>query len=589
VKRDRRIFQAGLFYFCIFILFIGRLVYIQLIGTESFSDRNVNLIQASIDQRTQSFVLNEGRGQLLGRDGELLMSSYHYGLVLFPFLKHSDWPVKEIASIIGVDKIELNNAVNRAEKPFEFEPSRSLVITKEQMKAVKELGVPGVYVQPIQSKNVAPFARHFIGAIGENPKLIKERYPEKLEKGIISDKTKIGIMGIQEAFDPFLLSRGESKFVYHTERSGAPLFGLDVKYAAPANPYYPIKVKTTLDRNMQQVVEEAVQEAELEQGGAILLDAENSNLLAMASRPLFDPDQPYKQGGKNHTILPQIPGSVFKIVTAAAAIEKNKIEPGRHFNCDLKLQGEGGAKRELGKLTFEQSFVQSCNFTFGKLSNELIENDRDFLETYAKKLGLTETAGWSGSVYHIDSLEHFPNELEGKVWRDESYKNEQKSVAQTAIGQLNVRVSPLEVANMIATIARGGEKLSVRAATEVIYENGIELVSFPKQVIESEAISPYTAMTLRKLLRDVVKSPEGTGHRMLSDLPYPVAGKSGTAETGDSKITPSNQWFAGYFPADNPKYVLVVVDLDRQDGEMKTYHIYQQIVKELYESDTANH
>jgi cell division protein FtsI/penicillin-binding protein 2 len=242
------------------------------------------------------------------------------------------------------------------------------------------------------------------------------------------------------------------------------------------------------------------------------------------------------------------------------------------------LYGNRGAYRQLGQLTFAESFAQSCNHTFGELANELIQSDRDYLETFAKRLGFVGPVGWHGSVYHIESLSHFPDEIPGTVWKNDSYKNNPKSVAQTAIGQLNVRISPLAVADVMATIARGGKKLAVRAATTVEYQNGASLASFPKQKLDGGTITPYTAMMVQKLLRKVVESPEGTGHS-LAGLPYTVAGKSGTAQTGGKT---DNQWFAGYFPATAPKYVLVTVDLDHRSDERKAYEIFAEIAKQLY-------
>ncbi|HEX7063783.1 MAG TPA: penicillin-binding protein 2 [Bacillales bacterium] len=580
--KRRRMLHVGLFYLCGFFLLIARLSYIQLIATESFSDANVNLIKASIQQRTESFTLNNGRGHLLGRDGHLLRGNEHPALILFPFLKRTHWESDKVADIIGVDAEELEEAVYQAQVPFAFPAD----LTTKQMKAIQQLQIPGVYAEPVEADSFDPFAEHVLGMIAQNPELVKERYPEKLEEGILSKDTRVGISGLEEAFDPFLVSRGPSKLVYHTEANGAPLFGLEVKYSGNASPYYPLNVRTTLDKQIQQIVQEAVKDAGLQKGGAVLLEADSSKLLAMVSRPLFDPHHPYAGGAKNYMILPQIPGSVFKMVTAAAAIEKNEVDPNRLFNCNKTLYGESGAHRQLGMLTFTESFAQSCNHAFGQMANELIQKDRDYIETFAKRLGLIGPVGWSGSVYHIESLSHFPNEIKGSIWADDSYKNVPKSVAQTAIGQLNVRVSPLAIANAVATIARGGEKLSVRAATAIEYDNGVKLVSFPDKPLGGETISPYTAMKMQELFRKVVELPEGTGRRLAS-LPYEVAGKSGTAQTGsDADGQPvDNQWFAGYFPADDPKYVLVVVDLARHAGEMKTYQIYQQIVKKLFQLD----
>lgn len=573
----RRIFRIGLLYFCVFMLLMARLAYIQLIGTESFSKEHINLIKAAVSQRTQKFVLNDGRGRLLSSDDSPLRDDDGLAVVLFPFLRHTDWPSGKIADILDIDQEKLEQAVNEAKEPFRLTVS----LSKQQIDQIERLRVPGIYAGPVQSGVFDPFAGHILGIARENPKLVRKRYPEMFKKGNLTVNTKVGINGLEEAFDPFLISKGPSEIVYHTEANGDPLFGLEMRYSGSGNPYYPLNIRTTIDKKIQQIAEKAVDEAGLKKGGIVLLDAANSNLLAMVSRPQFDPRSPYGAGAKNYMILPQVPGSVFKIVTAAAAIEKNAVTPDRRFNCNQTLYGDGREDRQLGMLTFAESFAQSCNHTFGEVANELIKSDPDTLETFAKRLGFVGPVGWHGPVYHIESLSHFPNETPGTVWKNDSYKNNSKSVAQTAIGQLNVRISPLAMAAAIATIARGGKKFAVRTATAVEYQNGASLTSFPKQQFAGGTITPYAAMKLQKLLREVVKSTKGTGHS-LADLPYTVAGKSGTAQTGGKT---DNQWFAGYFPATDPKYVLVAVDLDRRSGEMKTYEIYRTIVKKLYRYD----
>lgn len=577
--KTKRIFIVGLI--CLFMYFalIARLAYIQLIGTESFSGRKINLIRASIDQRMEKVVLDDGRGKLLDRNGKPLRRSVTPGIILFPFLKEEDWPSRQLARILGTNPAKLRKAVNSSISPFVF--LRNL--SKHQVKLIRKLHIPGVYAGPVQSKTRDSFAQHLIGFVAENPKLIRQRYPDALRTHQLKLGTKIGVSGLEEAFDPFLISGTPEELVSYSAANGKPMFGHRLRYKGAENPFYPLNVRTTLDTNMQRIVERAVDQAGVVKGGAVLLDAENSNLLAMVSRPLYDSNAPYRYGGKNYMILPQIPGSVFKVVTAAAAIEKNSVDPDRLYDCNRTLYGKKGASRQLGKLSFLQSFAQSCNRTFALTATELIKEDRQYIENYADKLGLIGPVGWTGKVDNQFHIRQFPNEEAGSIWENRSYKNNTKSVAQTAIGQLSVRISPLAVANEMATIARGGTKLEVRAATEVDYANGVKMTDFPARKLGGGKISRFTAMQLQKYLSKVVDSPKGTGHR-LSHLPYDVAGKSGTAETGNHT---DNHWFAGYFPASHPRYVLAVVDLDSRSGSKKTYEVYKQVVKGLYNLDTS--
>ena len=139
---------------------------------------------------------------------------------------------------------------------------------------------------------------------------------------------------------------------------------------------------------------------------------------------------------------------------------------------------------------------------------------------------------------------------------------------------------------MMATIARGGTKESVRVVSDIQYKNGTTLYSFDRQELDGEKISPYTASRLQKLLREVVTNEKGTG-RWFQDLPFEVAGKSGTAETGVLKEGKQlhNKWFAGYFPFDNPKYALVTVNLDVYSDEGGVNQLFAEVVKGVYEKE----
>ena len=137
---------------------------------------------------------------------------------------------------------------------------------------------------------------------------------------------------------------------------------------------------------------------------------------------------------------------------------------------------------------------------------------------------------------------------------------------------------------MMATIARGGKKEMVKAVAKIEFNNGTTVVDFPSQSIDSENISPYTAMKLQKLLRGVVTEPKGTGSS-LQNLAYEVAGKSGTAQTNiaEGKL---NKWFAGYFPYKEPKYALVTVSLDTTENSSSMNALFSDIVEMLYGMNT---
>lgn len=563
---------------------IARLIQLQLVSTESFSKGKINLIEASVSQRTQEIVIDQGRGRFIDRHSNALTHEYYPSLVLFPFLKNIEWSVDKVSDIIHVPSSDIIHAIRDAKEPIIFGNERPLELTETQMNQINDLEIPGVFAVYRQYAVEGEIAEHLLGIIRENKDLLHERYPEK---SFLSSRTQLGITGLQATFDEFLLPEGEAKLLYHVAGDGNPLFGIDVKYTAPANPFYPVAIKTTIDKDMQELAEKIVAKHQLEKGGLVLLDVKTSDVLAMVSTPVINKSNPFADGSAhNQMLLPHFPGSVFKIVTAAAAIERNFDLQDRTFNCDLDLYGGNEAQYKLGTLNFKQSFAKSCNYTFSTLAQELLTVDPNIIENYAGKLGLIDRVGWHGDVFRLEDFRQLSNEYVGKVWGDEKDKKVAKAIAQISIGQKDVKVTPISIANMMATIARGGEKKQVRAVSDVLYKNGSTLFSFPEQKVTGDRIAPYTIMKLQELLGAVVTS--GTGTKFQS-LPYRVAGKSGTAETGKERNEQRlvNKWFAGYFPINEPKYALVVVDLEQIGANSPTNEIYYEMVEGLYKLDLA--
>lgn len=561
-------------------LLIGRLVQIQLISTESFSNHNVNLIEESVHQRTQEMVVDDGRGKFIDRNGQSLTSVTNNRLVLFPFLNEMQWPMQQVSTITGISTVEMVTKLKDKKSPVAVGDH----LTIDQLKQVNELKIPGVFGVPLKDERPVPIAEHVIGLVRQSQEKIVAQYEDKLKSGELKVTTPIGITGMQKTFDEFLLPQQESKLLYHVDRFGGPMFGIDVKYTGDANPFYPVNVKTTLDLTIQEKVEELLEKYNLKEGGVVLLDIEKSNILAMASRPNINQTHPYEEKNKglyNRMLMPQVPGSVFKTVTAAAAVEEGILTPNMTFNCNQSIYDESLENdHQKGMLSFEESFAQSCNKTFAQLAKQMSEKKPDSLDQYARKLGVTDPVGWSGDVFHFD---HFTQLQEGKgtVWKKDANKRVPNAISQTAIGQLDVKLTPLAVANMMATIARGGEKRQVKVVDEIQYKNNTSLYTFKNKKLSGESIKKPTVKELQKLLSQVVQSEDGTGRRF-QDLPYSVAGKSGTAEI-DVENEIVNKWFAGYFPADKPKYALVVVDLNTKSTISSTNQIFYDIVKEMYD------
>lgn len=228
---------------------------------------------------------------------------------------------------------------------------------------------------------------------------------------------------MERSFDEFLLPDGESKLVYHVDAKGGPLFGLNVKYVEPANPFYPVNIRTTIDTELQEMAEKLVDEQGIKKGGLVLLNLEDNTVAAMVSRPQINKTNPYQTDGVNNYMLKQqIVGSVFKTVIAAAAIDNKLDDANTQYDCSKKINGEQDPNYQHGMLNFTESFAVSCNNTFGTLAKDLKEIDENLLEIYAEKLSLTSLVGWQGSIFHSAEFQQFSGEEKGRVFLNEEAK-----------------------------------------------------------------------------------------------------------------------------------------------------------------------
>lgn len=578
--KKKRLISLAVVQMLIMVTLLSRLVYIQLVGTESFSKHEINLLEAAVKQRTQVFTIDDGRGKFYDRFEKPLGHQEIPTLILFPFLSKMNWPIKTVAGIIGVSEESLINALKNAKEPFAFQlDGKPISLSQWQMDQINKLKIPGVFAvkQNFYLNNMP--AQQLIGGFTKDPQIKRKRYPDRE----FSMNTVFGDRGLQYQFDEFLLSDGDTRLVFHVDGTGGPLFGLDVKFHSPANPMYPVKVITTIDLDLQKQAEKLVDQHGIDKGGLVLLDIETSEIRALVSRPNVNQKDPNKgEGAVNMMFRRSTPGSVFKTVVAAAAIETGIIERNKLYNCNLTVDGKEDKNRRLGMLDFEKSFAQSCNRTFGELAKELAHKDPGLLEKYAELLNITGTNGWNNTLYH-QNFKQLYQEDPGQVWLKKAYSKDQKLVAHTAIGQQDVQASPLAIANMMATIARGGQRKMVKAVSRVEFANGTTEAKFYDSLLGDEQISKLTSIKLQELLKKVVEDEEGTG-RALQNLPYQVAGKSGTAQTNKEKGL-LNRWFAGYFPYNKPKYALVVVRLDATEDQGGVTGLYADMVKEIYKQD----
>lgn len=305
----------------------------------------------------------------------------------------------------------------------------------------------------------------------------------------------------------------------------------------------------TIDSHIQAHAEKSLGK---NSGVIIVMDPWTGEILAMASNPRFNPNTIDKDFNRliKHPSKPFLnraiqgalpPGSIFKIVTATAALSSHCITPQSPFECPgytryknivFKCWSDYGH----GLVTIEDAIPYSCNVFFFETAKML---SGDALYAWAKKFGIGEKTG-------ID----LPHEKSGNLPRMATTA----STMNVAIGQGALLTTPLQLVRMYAAVANGGTLLQPHLLLKITNSQGETVRTFQPDNKQKIPIQPATINLLRTALQDVVI--RGTAKDKGLEV-YKVAGKTGTAETGRHKD--NHAWFVGYAPYDKPQYCFAIL------------------------------
>ncbi|MDF2660710.1 MAG: penicillin-binding protein [Paenibacillus sp.] len=587
MRQQRRIWFGLLAITVVMAAMIGRLGWIQVIDAGSFSRREIDLIGNSVAQREYGIELDSGRGHFVDRSGRPLTGEQVKALVVFPVKRteeENEAALNGIPSILGADREAWREFYNRPAVPKMWSDpvtGQPVPLSDRQINRIAQLAVPGLEVMHTVRRYPADaVAKHLIGFIGENPERIGALYAKQLSRGSLSLSSRIGAAGLEKTMETYLQGAGKTSVSLFTDGLNRPLAGLDVRLIRPNNPYYPLQIGTTIDRDVQEGVERILEKAGIASGSAVVLDADNADVIAMASRPDFDPYRIVSGDASwgNKALKAVTPGSVFKTVVAAAALEEGVVQPGETFECSGSF-GKYGLKCWLhgghGTLTFEEAYAQSCNVVFAKVMQRLSGAK---LQETAQRLGLELQVGWHTEGKGAFGWSQFDGEERGQIFDGRKPSEDEGIRVQTAIGQRDVLVSPLQAANLVVTLLHGGEVQSPRVVRDIRFRTGTIVQSFPERNAEvpADGISKRTADKVTSWMRQVVLSGTGTP---LKQAKWNVAGKSGTAQTTAAGQAAVHQWFVGYGPIERPKYAVAVVALNEpENGANRATRAFREIM-----------
>ncbi|HUE31033.1 MAG TPA: penicillin-binding transpeptidase domain-containing protein [Verrucomicrobiae bacterium] len=415
-------------------------------------------------------------------------------------------------------------------------------VPPHEAEAVERLGLKGVYTvrEGRRFYPHASLAAHVLGFVGVDSQ---------------------GLEGLERRLDPVI--RGEPRDI-EADRDGRRqvIFTAGV----PAPPAQGRRVELTIDAGIQDVTERelaaGVAAAKAAGGAAVVLDPSTGEVLALANVPVFDPNQPgrrhersWRDRVRNRAITdPYEPGSTFKAMLAAAAIEERVVRPTDMFFCENGRYQVGRWRihdaHPHGWLSFAQVIQYSSNIGATKVAERL---GAERYYRYLRAFGFGARTGIE-----------LPGETPGILRPVERWAR--IDLATHSFGQ-GVSVTPLQMTAAFAAIANGGLLMRPYLVRRVLTPEG-EVVRANEPAVVRRVVSARTAETVTALLRRAVEEKGGTGEKARLD-DFPVAGKTGTAQkvnlhTGTYSAKRIGS-FVGFVPADRPRVVILVL-IDEPGG-----------------------
>lgn len=545
--------------FFIMMFLIGRLVYLMIFCSEYYGNKAENLHERERD-------IKAARGKLLDANGTVLATNKSV-CTISVIHNQMEEPEKVIAMLVKELGISEETARKRVEKVSSIERVKTNV-AKETGDAIRAYGLSGVKVDE-DYKRYYPYgtlASKVLGFTGADNQ---------------------GILGLEVKYDEYLQGTN-GKILTLTDARGIEIENAGESRLEPVNGY---DLCLSLDYNIQMYCEQAAKKVctkkSADSVSVIVMNPQNGELMAMVNYPEFDLNDPFTLVGDNgeavsaeekQNLLNKMwrnqcisdtyePGSTFKIITAAAALEEGVVKLDDAFFCpgykiveDRRIRCARTTGH--GAETFETGIMNSCNPVFMELGERLgAEN----FASYFKQFGLLsktniDLPGEAGTIMH-------KTENIGPV-----------ELATISFGQ-SFQITPIQLVTTVSSIINGGTRVTPHFGVSVQDADGNTVKTFSYETHEN-ICTAETSETMRYLLEKVVS--EGTGKNAKIEG-FSIGGKTATSQTlprSDHKYISS---FLGFAPADNPQ-VLVLVVINNPQGIYYGGTIAAPVAKEIFEN-----
>ncbi len=582
---------ASIICMTIFFVLISRVAYLQLYQGDYYKKQ-------ADGNRIRLTPIMAPRGIFYDRNGTPLVNN-RPGFAVVVNTKDKTFTPAIAAKLAEILQIPVDDILQKTSKnndSFEHTVIKS-DLTPEMVTKIEERrsDLPGVMIsiQPLRTYLFNELAVHAMGYVGE----ISENELNNLKDKGYKQGNIIGKMGLERYYDSVLRGQDGANRV-EVDVSGKIVQEIGRKQPLPGDNIY-----LTIDLQLQQAAEKAVDEhlQWLRQYGSspkayaasvVVIDPRTGAILAMVSRPAFNPNSfvsgisykewtaisqnPYNPMDNKAISGTYPPGSTFKMVTGAAALELKKVTPeekifdaGHHWAVPQKGNSGGGA---LGWIDFNEALAKSDNVYFYEMGYRL---GVDNIEKYAYLFGYGKPTGinlFGESEGIVASVAY-----KRKVFDEDWYLAE---TFDAAIGQGFQLATPLQMAVSIAAIANGGIRYQPYLVSKIVSDTGELVEIFQPKEVGRLPLSEKNMQLIRAALRNVAQ--EGGSAGQLAGFAVPIAGKTGTSEIAQSY---DHGLFVAYAPVDNPDIAVAVLVEQGGFGSVAAVPIARKIFEKHFNID----
>ena len=475
-----------------------------------------------------------------------------------------------------------------------------------------------IVVEPIRIYHTGNLASHILGYMGRYSKEDQDELTSEGDNHKYAPDDKVGKTGIEKVFEKYL--RGEDGKKQIDMSVDGTVTGEYTSQEAIGG----ADVVLTIDANLQRIAEDALERniIKLREGGfgtafpaetgaVVVTNVKTGEVLAMASYPDYDPSLFYNGiSQEQYNAYSSVnafynraaqgvypPGSIFKMVTAIAALETGVISPTDTVNDNGRyiVSNDPNYKnpacwyfndygRGHGRLNVSGALMKSCNYYFFDVSNRM---GIDALNVYADYFGLGRRTG----IELIENTGTVASKAEaekrGEVW-SKAY------TASASIGQSYNSFTPVQMSKYISMVANGGHPIDLSIVKNVINSNGSQVskeelneyvnkkLSRETVITEDKNINPETITAVREGMKSVAEEEGGTAYSIFRDFEIELGGKTGSAELSNSKTSKDViAWFAGFAPYDDPE-ISIVVMVEKGGHGYYTAEVVKEIMLEYF-------